>query len=212
MERNEAVVKLKKLQGCDLRQLANEYSLTVWKAGRLNKGWAGHVLERYLGLPLNSNQSPDFGTWELKIIPLKRLRSGIIVPKETMAITMISAADVLQKEFEQSHLLAKLRKMIVCARIFESNLEESSLLEKVKIFNLSNPVIYNQVKIDYDLVRETIKQKGFPSLTGKLGIWVQPRTKGPGNGSTTRAFYARKNFINYILNSADEFDQDEFDQ
>jgi len=56
--------------------------VTVWKDGRLNKGWAGHVLERYLGLPINSAQSPNFGSWELKIVPLKRLRTGEIAVKE----------------------------------------------------------------------------------------------------------------------------------
>lgn len=207
MEQTEAVIRLKALQGLDLRRLADEYNVTVWKDKKLNKGWAGHVLERYLGLPLNCSQSPDFGTWELKIIPLKRLRSGVIVPKETMAITMINTTDVLQKEFEQSHLLAKLRKMVVCARMFESKSEESSLLERVTTFHLNDSVVYNRIKADYNLVRESIRQKGFTSLTGELGVWVQPRTKGAGHGSITRAFYARKNFINHILNSVDELDE-----
>jgi len=43
-----------------------------------NKGWAGHVLERYLGLPINSAQSPNFGSWELKIVPLNRLANGTV--------------------------------------------------------------------------------------------------------------------------------------
>jgi DNA mismatch repair protein MutH len=199
MERDEAVKKLKQLEGKDLRQLADRYKVTVWKSGKLNKGWAGHVVERYLGLPINSAQSPNFGSWELKIVPLKRLKSGEIVIKETMAITMIDDINVLQKTFEESHLLAKLKKQVVCARMFESQQEKSSRLVRVSTFDLSKPEIYNQVKTDYDLVRKTIKEHGFQALTGRMGVFVQPRTKGPGHGSTSRAFYARKIFVSLIL-------------
>jgi len=36
-------------------------------------------------------------------------------------------------------------------------------------------------------------------LTGRMGVLVQPRTKGSGHGSTTRAFYARKELVKIIL-------------
>ena len=66
MERSEAIQKLKLLVGKDLHSLAEEYGVTVQTtSGTTNKGWAGHVCERYLGLPINSSQSPNFGSWEL---------------------------------------------------------------------------------------------------------------------------------------------------
>jgi DNA mismatch repair protein MutH len=200
MDRQEAITKLKLLEGKDLRQLAEGFGVTVWKEGKINKGWAGHVMERYLGLPLNSAQSPNFGSWELKIVPLKQKPSGQIVVKETMAITMIDPVNVLQKTFEDSHLLAKLAKIVVCARMFVSKKEESSLLVRVAKFDLDNPELFAKVKKDYDLVRVTIRDNGFDALTGKMGVLVQPRTKGPGHGSTSRAFYARKQFVSQILN------------
>ncbi len=119
--------------------------------------------------------------------------------KETMAITMIDPVNVLQCRFEESHLLTKLRKIVVCARMFETKEEKSSLLVRVSTFDLDNPTTYNQVKSDYDLVRKTIKTEGFEALTGKMGILVQPRTKGAGHGTTSRAFYARKGFVAHIL-------------
>ncbi|MCZ7609712.1 MAG: hypothetical protein M5U17_06055 [Ignavibacterium sp.] len=51
------------------------------------------------------------------------------------------------------------------------------------------------MKADYDLVRETIITKGFSALSGKLGVYIQPRTKGAGHGSASRAFYARVPFL-----------------
>lgn len=199
MERSEAIRRLKELEGQDLRKLADRHNVTVWKEGKLNKGWAGHAIERYLGLPLNSSQSPNFGSWELKIVPLKRLKSGMITIKETMAITMIDPVNVLQKKFEESHLLTKLKKIVVCARMFESKEEKSSNLVKVSTFDLNDPTIYKQVKADYDLVRTTLENDGFEALTGHMGVLVQPRTKGAGHGSTSRAFYARTKFVAHIL-------------
>ena len=45
--------------------MATAYGITVFKDGKKNKGWAGYVIERYLGLPMNSSRAPNFGSWEL---------------------------------------------------------------------------------------------------------------------------------------------------
>lgn len=199
MEREDAIRKLKELEGMDLVALTSRYDVTVWKGGKKNKGWAGHVLERYLGLPLNSAQSPNFGSWELKIVPLKRLANGTVVVKETMAITMIDPYNVANTPFEQSHLLAKLKKAVVCARLFESQSEERSVLVRVSAFDLNDKAIYEQVRMDYEETRDCISTRGFEHLTGTMGALVQPRTKGAGHGSTSRAFYARTRFVEKIL-------------
>jgi len=199
MERDIAIRKLKELEGTDLVPLASKYAVTIWKEDRKNKGWAGHVLERYLGLPINSAQSPNFGSWELKIVPLKKLASGRIAVKETMAITMIDPFNVAHTPFEQSHLLTKLKKAVVCARLFESQKEERTILVRVASFDLTDKDIYEQVRRDYEETRNCIITKGFECLTGSMGVLIQPRTKGAGHGSTSRAFYARTPFIAKIL-------------
>ena len=126
-------------------------------------------------------------------------KNGELRIKETMAITMIDAYNVERTDFEDSHLLAKLRKLIVAARIWESQQEERSVLHKVTTFDLDNPSIYNQIRDDYDLVRETVRTKGFSALAGEMGVYIQPRTKGPGHGSTSRAFYARTTFLKQFI-------------
>ncbi len=199
MERDIAIRKLKELEGTDLVPLASKYAVTIWKGDKKNKGWAGHVLERYLGLPINSAQSPNFGSWELKIVPLKKLANGRITVKETMAITMIDSYNVAHTPFEQSHLLAKLRKAVVCARLFESQKEERTILVRVASFDLTDKIIYEQVKKDYEETRNCIITNGFEYLTGSMGVLIQPRTKGAGHGSTSRAFYARTPFVAKIL-------------
>ena len=199
MQREDAIARLRELEGKDLVSLASRYDVTVWKGDRKNKGWAGHVLERYLGLPINSAQSPNFGSWELKVVPLRKLPSGDLVVKETMAITMIDPYNVARTPFEQSHLLAKLKRAIVCARLFESQNEERSVLVRVAAFDLNDRTVYEQVKMDYEETRHCILTEGFEHLTGAMGVLVQPRTKGAGHGSISRAFYARTGFVAKIL-------------
>ncbi|OQX63699.1 MAG: hypothetical protein B5M56_01950 [Desulfococcus sp. 4484_241] len=198
MDRKEAIEKLSQLVGKELHELAEKYGVTIYRNGKVNKGWAGHVFERYLELPINSAQSPNFGSWELKSIPLKYKKNGSLTFKETMAVTMIDPVNVLQKEFEESHLLAKLRKIVVVARIVGEDVNEPSYIHSVVEFDLEDE-IYDAVKADYNLVRNTIREKGFDFLTGKMGYYIQPRTKGSGHGSKTRAFYARPRFLKLFI-------------
>jgi DNA mismatch repair endonuclease MutH len=200
LPRAEALRRLRLLSGKDLRPLADQFGVTVWKNGHKNKGWAGQVIEQYLGLPQNSLQAPDFGSWELKVVPLVRAADGAVRVKESMAITMIEAAEVVANRFEDSHLYDKLRSMIVVARIFENVADTSSLLHSAAEFDLDNPAIRKQVEDDYEAIRELIRISGVDKLTGDTGKYVQARTKGRGHGSTSRAFYARALFVAHILN------------
>lgn len=198
--RAEALRRIRLLTGKDLRPLADQFGVTVWKNGHKNKGWAGQVIERYLGLPQNSLQAPDFGSWELKVVPVIPGLEGMVLVKESMAITMIEPAEVIASKFTDSHLYDKLRSMIVVARIFQDVQETSAYLHSAAEFDLDNPAIRNQVAADYEAIREVIRTRGVEALTGDTGKYVQARTKGRGHGSNSRAFYARPAFVAHILN------------
>ena len=200
MERTEAVTKLNNLLGKELHDLAKKFNIEVYKNGKVNKGWAGHVFERYLELPLNSAQSPNFGSWELKSVPLKRLKNGQLTIKETMAITMIDPVNVMQKEFKDSHLLSKLKKAVIVVRVVGDNVDEPSFIHSVVEFDLKDEN-YKIVENDYNIVRNVLlnNENGFNLLTGKMGEYIQPRTKGSGHGTTSRAFYAKKAFLKKII-------------
>jgi DNA mismatch repair protein MutH len=200
LNRKEAVSRINQLAGKDLRAMADEFKIPVWKNGHENKGWAGLVIEHYLGLPQNSRQAPDFGDWELKVVPLRKDAAGNLRVKESMAVTMLEPMEVLANKFEDSHLYDKLRSMVVVSRVWESKEEQHSMLHAAAEFDLDNPKIHDQVRDDYETIRTQIRRRGIDSVTGDLGKLVQARTKGPGHGSTSRAFYARPIFVAHILN------------
>ena len=200
LDRKEAVRRINLLAGRDLRPMADQFGIQVWKNGRENKGWAGLVIEHYLGLPQNSRQEPDFGDWELKVVPLRKEADGKLRVKESMAITMLEPSEVLANKFEDSHLYDKLRRMVVVSRIYENAQELHSILHAAGEFDLDDPKIHGQAKDDYETIRAQIRTRGIDSVTGDLGKLVQARTKGRGHGSTSRAFYARPAFVAQILN------------
>src|SRR5439155_11035399 len=143
LAREVAVARLRGIVGRDLRVLADEYGVTVFLSGRLNKGWAGLTLERFLGLSAGNKQIPDTKDWELKLVPLKRV-GNMYVPKETMAITMINPEHLIDQDFEHSHLLHKLQSLVVCGREFENREEKHSRLVSVGTFDLANREIRKQ--------------------------------------------------------------------
>ncbi|WP_081851644.1 MvaI/BcnI family restriction endonuclease [Deinococcus sp. RL] len=203
MERDEAIARLRLLRGTDLVALASQLEVGILGAsGKKNKGWAGHTLEAYLELPRNSSRAPNFGSWELKSVSLKRAGGGLRV-KETMAITMLDPREVALKTFYESHLYTKLRKLLIVVRIWENLQETSSEFVGVYPFDLDDHVFLSQIEADYELIRSNVLQ-GRP-LSGAMGTYIQPRTKGAGGSAAkTRAFYARASFVRHVIASAEE--------
>lgn len=199
MDKAEAIEKLNELRGQELYDFAAPYGVTVVAAsGNINKGWGGQVLERHLGLRLNSSRAPNGGTWELKS-PSLVYKNNKLAVKETMAITMITVADVIRLPFEQSDFFAKLNGAVVVPRIVTA--QDRCSVHSVNEVNLTGD-LYEAVKADYDLVRNILKDNpdgGLKSLTGYMGVYIQPRTKGVGHGSTSRAFYARPKFVVKVI-------------
>lgn len=198
LSKEEAVKKLKLLIGKDLRPLAAKYKVNIFRNGHLNKGWAGDTLERYLGLEKNNNQAPNGMYFELKQISLKKLKNGNVTAKETMQITMINPKEKLENDFFKSHVYKKMKSLVICAILYTSPGGETKLF-RVDDFDLDKHEILKQLKSDYELISSSLNNNGFVSLKSEMGIYIQPRTKGAGHGTKSRAFYARPVCLKKIL-------------
>lgn len=200
--RATAIKNLKKSIGKNLRQLAIEHGITTYETGKQNKGWKGLVLEKVAGLETNVSKAPNGLSWELKSVSFHYVK-GILTPKETMAITMINPAELKQRSFFESHCWSKLKAIVFCAVEWNGeNAEESKLIKVASLDFSETDDLIKEIKDDYDFIQNKLITKGFKSLTGKDGKWIQARTKGAGHGSTSRAFYARVCLVKKIFEIA----------
>ena len=206
--RHTAIKNLQKYINADLAVYAGQFGITIYKGEKLNKGWKGQVLERLAGLESNNKQAPNGLGFELKSVSYKKLRSGNIVPKETMAITMINPKILKKTSFFKSHCWNKLKTIVFCAVMWHEEDKTKAELLSVKSFDMLNDEkLIKEIEQDYEFIRKKLISQGFKSLTGKDGKWIQARTKGIGgiNPNTgkerpkTRAFYARPKLIKEIF-------------
>lgn len=200
--RQVAIRNLKKYIGQDLRALAATYGVTTFETGKQNKGWKGLVLERLAGLENNISKAPNGLSYELKSVSFKN-KKEVLVPKETMAITMINPEELKQHSFFQSHCWAKLKTLVFCAVMWHGkNAEQAELIKVASLDFAEDDELIKEIEADYEFIRKKMLTKGFKSLTGKDGKWIQARTKGKGHGSTSRAFYARTQLVQKIFDTA----------
>ena len=197
--RQTAVENLRRYLDADLLKEAEDFGISVVVNGRLNKGWKGVVLERLAGLSNNSRQAPNGLGFELKSTAYYMVR-GRWRPKETMAITMINPKLLVETPFYESHCWEKLKSIVFCAVTWDGHFNTTSRLLRVTSFDfLKERALLDEIEADYEFIRNKCATKGFEALTGADGKWIQARTKGPGHGSTSRAFFARKELLNVIL-------------
>ena len=173
--------------------VGKEYQLPI----TANKGLPGTFLEDLLGIPHTSN-CLDCSDGELKLFPLKTLKNGTLVPKETIAVTMLNTEDLRNHDFISSKCYKKMSKMLIVPYIRNGETIRF-MTPKIIDKNLEEYVaLYKEFEDDYNLIRKNFVENGvLQSETGKL---LQNRTKGAGHGSTSRAFYLRPEFMKkYVL-------------
>ena len=162
-----------------------------------NKGKVGQDLETVLGIP-HSSDCLDCIDGELKIVPFKKNKNGKIVPKETIAVTMLNPADLTANDFETSRCFKKLTRVLIVPYVRENDyiifLEPVLMEHCVEKYG----TIYHTLKTDYDEIRRAFIETG--QFTSKMGQLLQNRTKGAGKGAPkTRAFYLKTQFVKKII-------------
>lgn len=194
-----AVKNLEKYIGQDLSELAKQYGVTTYLNGKQNKGWKGLTLEYLAGLSNDNKQAPNGLGFELKSTAFYNVK-GQWRPKETFAITMINPNVLSETPFFKSHCWEKLKSLVFCAVSWNGRHNAKSELLQVQSFDfLESETLIREIEADYEFIRNKSKIEGFGALSGKYGKWIQARTKGAGHGSTSRAFYARKELIKEII-------------
>jgi hypothetical protein len=117
---------------------------------------------------------------------------------------MFTPSELECQSFEESHLLEKLRSLVLVARHFDEEGERMSIVVCSQPFDLEDSSFFEAVKEDYEEARWVLRHQGADGLRGGVGRYVQPRVKG-GKSKTSRghAFYARSSFVGRMLKLPD---------
>jgi hypothetical protein len=116
---------------------------------------------------------------------------------------MINPEELKNDSFFESHCWAKLKSLVFCAVLWHGRDSDTSELLEVESLDFSkDDDLIKEIEKDYEFIRGKLVKDGFENLTGKYGKWIQPRTKGKGHGSISRAFYARKALVKEIFEMA----------
>ena len=157
-----------------------------------NKGAVGLLLETITGIPHSSN-TLDCLDGELKVFPVKTLKNGTRVPKETIAITMLNTEHLKTIPYSDSGVCKKLQRTLYVP--YERSGDTIKYLTPTFI-DMSLPqyaTVCAAIQADYETIQQKYKTSGTLSSTD--GVYLQNRTKGPGGKEEkTRAFYLRKEF------------------
>lgn len=165
-----------------------EYTLPV----TANKGLPGIFLEDLLGIPHTSN-CLDCSDGELKLFPVKKLKNGNLVPKETIAVTMLSKDELTENDFSTSKCCKKMSRMMIVPYYRTG---DTICYMTPKVIDRSSAdfaELYSTFEADYNAIRQNFLENG--TLESKTGTLLQNRTKGPGHGSSSKAFYLRPVFM-----------------
>jgi DNA mismatch repair protein MutH len=177
--RATAIANLTAYVGQDLRALAANHGITTFETGRQNKGWKGLILERLAGLQNSNAKAPNGLTFELKSVSFHHLK-GELVPKETMAITMINPSELREHSFFESHCWSKLKTMIFCAVMWHGKNSQKAELLKVASLDFSETDdLIREIEADYEFIRQKMIERGFESLTGADGNGYRHARKVP---------------------------------
>jgi DNA mismatch repair protein MutH len=156
-----------------------------------NKGAVGLLCETILGIP-HSPRCLDCADGEVKTFPVMwSRRVSAIIPKETLAVTMLDPTALKDESFEESRVYRKMTRMLC---IPYKRTDDTVVFYSPTLIELEkSPALCARIATDYNAIRSHYISTGI--LTSSIGAFLQNRTKGSGHGSTSRAFYLKKEFM-----------------
>ena len=160
-----------------------------------HKGMPGNYLESLTGIP-TSSACLDCSDGEVKIFPLKLTKSGNYVPKETIAVTMLSKESLVAHTFEESKVYKKLCKVLYVPYFRNGDAIQYFKPTIIDLREEKYATLAETLRGDYHAIRKHFIETGVLEGSSSIGKYLQNRTKGAGKGAPkTRAYYLRPLFM-----------------
>ena len=199
------------LIGHSLHSLLGEIAVSHKRKG---KGGLGQMVEElYFKYPINSNREADFGeaNVELKCTPLLKKKSDDTFRiKERLVCTMIDYFDIVDTKFEDSHLLAKCRLMLL---LFYLHISGTPIYDHEFIFRVLWQLPEKDlliIKRDYDIIANKVRNGEAHLLSEGDTMYLGACRKGQKGDSpqsqpfsnfkaNKRAFSLKPAYMKFIL-------------
>lgn len=210
------------LIGKSLHSLIGEEAVLNKRKG---KGGLGQMVEElFFGYDVNSKKEADFkeAGLELKCTPLlKSPSTGELRIKERLVCSMIDYSEIINTEFEDSHLLAKCRLMLLLFYLHVSGVPyyDYEFLFRV-LWKLPEKDLL-LIKRDYDTIAEKVRRGEAHLLSEGDTMYLGACSKGQKGDAPQsqpnstekahkRAFSLKPAYMRFILNSVEESGKDHF--
>lgn len=183
---------------------------------RKRKGGLGEIVEeRFFHYAANNDANPDFrdAGVELKVTPYKMNRNGAIVAKERLILTMIDYFEVINERFEESHLWAKARLLLLVYYLYKQEIK-SRLDYRIGYVKLFTPPEQDVriIKHDYEVIVAKIREGKAHELSegDTLYLGAAPKAATSANRrrqpfsdemAKPRAFAFKNSYMTYVLNT-----------
>ena len=108
-----------------LREDGNSYGSSDVKEVKRNKGNLGQIIEEcFFHYQCNSEARADFyeAGVELKVTPYKEASKGKLVAKERLILTMIDYYQVVNEDFETSHMWSKSKLLLLIYYLYKKEI------------------------------------------------------------------------------------------
>lgn len=183
------------------------------------KGSLGNLLEEYyFHYKPNSDSNPDFleaGT-ELKVTPFEKKKDGSLRAGERLVITMIPNDRPVEPVFEKSHVIEKLRLILLILYLREKDMLRTEFrIEYTKLFSIlaeNCKEDFFVIKEDYEHIIKKIQQGLAHELSEGDTRYLGACTKGSTAERSTqkqyysdipakrRAYSLKQSYMTYVIN------------
>lgn len=181
-----------------------------------NKGNLGQIIEeRFFHYKCNSDSRPDFheAGVELKVTPYKINRNGSLSAKERLILTMIDYFQVVNENFEQSHMWNKSRLILLVYYLYRKDIQYNLdyRISYAKLFTPPEQDI-KIIKHDYEFIISKIRAGKAHELSegDTLYLGAAPKASTSKNRrrqpfsdelAKPRAFAFKSSYMTYVLNT-----------
>lgn len=199
-----------------VREEMSSYGSSDVNEVKRNKGNLGQIIEeRFFHYQCNSDSRADFyeAGVELKVTPYKINKNGSLSAKERLILTMIDYFQVVQEDFEHSHMWNKSRLILLVYYLYRQEISYN-LDYKISYARLFTPPEQDVkiIKHDYELIVSKIRAGKAHELSEGDTLYLgaapkastaQDRRRQPFSDELAkpRAFAFKNSYMTYVLNT-----------